>query len=222
MSQLLKKAQSVNFPAVDHSEALAVSKLVRELNGRGHNPATSGNYSIRSKEHPGISWVSESGIDKSLFTEEHLLLVDQITGKLWGDFANSGRKSSDETSLHLAIYRSTDAGCVLHTHFLESLLFADLHPGSDHIVMSGLELLKGFKGIKTHNTQFIVPCFDNTQDMETLGKVVEKTLKSVETYGVLLRGHGLYVWGGNVAEAKRHLEVFEYLFRYYVAGGFRR
>ena len=31
-------------------------------------------------------------------------------------------------------------------------------------------------------------------------------------HGFLMRGHGLYVWGASLEEAKRHLEVFEFLF----------
>jgi|GEM_PF-6747725 len=29
--------------------------------------------------------------------------------------------------------------------------------------------------------------------------------------GFLLAGHGLYGWGSSIAEAKRHIEVFEFL-----------
>jgi methylthioribulose-1-phosphate dehydratase len=35
-------------------------------------------------------------------------------------------------------------------------------------------------------------------------------------YGILLAGHGIYVWGKSIEEAKRHLEVFEYVFKYYL------
>ncbi|MBL8994546.1 MAG: class II aldolase/adducin family protein, partial [Spirochaetia bacterium] len=31
-------------------------------------------------------------------------------------------------------------------------------------------------------------------------------------FGLYLVGHGLYTWGENTAEAKRHMEVWEYLF----------
>ena len=30
--------------------------------------------------------------------------------------------------------------------------------------------------------------------------------------GYLIRGHGLYTWGRDVAEALRHLEAFDFLF----------
>ena len=55
--------------AQDHEEMKKLAALVRVMNTQGHNPATSGNYSLRSKTTPEIALVSESGIDKSKFTE---------------------------------------------------------------------------------------------------------------------------------------------------------
>jgi methylthioribulose-1-phosphate dehydratase len=211
--------QAPGSSSQEQEELQRLAELVRELNREGHNPATSGNYSLRSHEKPGAAWVSESGIDKSLFSAEHMLLLELQTEQLTGDFAGTDRKSSDETALHLAVYRATQANCVLHSHFLDSLLFAELFPGQDQITLTGLELLKGFKGIKTHEANLTLPCFENTQDISGLAKKVEPLLRNSPTYGLLLRGHGIYVWGGSVLEAKRHLEVFVYLFRYYVARG---
>jgi len=203
--------------AQDLSEAALLAELVRALNHTGHNPATSGNYSLRSQSRPGLALVSESGIDKSLFQEANLLLVDQNSGELVGGLKNSGRKSSDETALHLAVYRATRANCVLHSHLLESLLFAELFPGESLIELTGLELLKGFRGVRSHEARVVVPCFQNTQDIASLAREAEKVLLTQPCYGILLRGHGLYVWGDSVREAKRHLEVFEYIFKYYTA-----
>ena len=31
-------------------------------------------------------------------------------------------------------------------------------------------------------------------------------------HGFLLSGHGLYTWGRDLAEARRHIEIFEFLF----------
>ncbi|MDT8448055.1 MAG: methylthioribulose 1-phosphate dehydratase [bacterium] len=196
-------------------EAEALAALVRQLNQGGHNPATSGNYSLRQTDQAPWAWISESGIDKSTFSAENLLPVDCATGQLHPDFA--GRRSSDETELHLAIYRATNAGAVLHSHFLEGLLFADQFPGQDNIRLGGLELLKGFAGVKTHEAEVLLPCFENSQDVPKLAEAVTLRLKAPdEHFGFLLRGHGLYVWGRDVKEAKRHLEVFEYIIKYYV------
>jgi methylthioribulose-1-phosphate dehydratase len=81
-----------------------------------------------------------------------------------------------------------------------------------------LELLKGFHGVNTHETVINIPCFENTQDILELSENIKPAILEEENnYGLLLRGHGLYVWGHSVEEAKRHLEVFEYVFKYYLS-----
>lgn len=209
---------------IDLKESRKLSALVRTLNSSGHNPATSGNYSLRSLTMPGYSLVSESGIDKSLFSEENLLLVNIENKQQHESIKAFGKKSSDETALHLAIYRSTNANCVLHSHLLEGLLFAELFPNESLIKMAGLELLKGFKGIKTHETEVLLPTFPNTQDIDGLALEVMPVLeRTPNVFGLMLRHHGLYVWGETVEEAKRHLEVFEYIFKFYLySAGFKK
>lgn len=208
---------TLNLNQHDLMEAHKLAALVRELNKGGHNPATSGNYSLRSQTYQGFGLVSESGVDKAEFVTEHFLALDIETAKQHQKHHEQGRKPSDETAIHLSILRSTNAGCVLHTHFLESLLFAELYPGQTMIELSGMELLKGFQGIKTHEATVYLPCFDNTQDIESLALKLPSILGSTpHVYGLMLRLHGLYVWGETVDQAKRHLQVFEYLCRFYV------
>lgn len=203
--------------AQDYEESKKLAALVRIMNSLGHNPATSGNYSLRSKTNPEIALVSESGIDKSKFTEDNFLPLYYQTREMHEDYKNSGRKSSDETDIHLTIYQITKANCVLHSHILDSLLFADLFAGKSFATIKDLELLKGFRGIKTHEIEINIPVFDNTQDIRSLSEEIKPAILSQpNSYGLLLRGHGIYVWGDTVEEAKRHLEVFEYIFKYYL------
>lgn len=202
----------------DLLQSKELAKLVRTLNLTGHNPATSGNYSLRSQTLPQYALVSESGIDKSQFSEDNLILVNIANQQQHESFANLGKKSSDETALHLAIYQATEANCVLHSHLLEAILFAELYPNQSILEVSGLELLKGLKGIKTHETSIKIPCFENTQDIDSLAKEVVKVIsKENRYYSTILRGHGIYVWGESVEGAKRHLEVFEYILKYMLA-----
>jgi methylthioribulose-1-phosphate dehydratase len=203
--------------AQDHEEMKKLASFVRVMNSLGHNPATSGNYSLRSKTSPNISLVSESGIDKSKFSEDNFLPIYFETRKMHPDYINMNRKSSDETDIHLTLYQITNANCVLHSHLLDSILFADLFYGKPYATIEGLELMKGFRGIKTHDLKIDIPCFENTQDIALLSEQIKPAiLANQNNYGLLLRGHGVYVWGDSVEEAKRHLEVFEYIFKYYL------
>lgn len=206
--------------AQDHEEMKKLAQLVRILNIHGHNPATSGNYSLRSQTSPDIALVSESGIDKSKFTEHNFLPIYYNTREMHPSYVPLNRKSSDETDIHLTIYQITNANCVLHSHMLDALLFADLFKGQEYATLKDLELLKGFKGVKTHDLEIKIPLFENTQDIRSLSETIKPAILAQKySYGLLLRGHGLYVWGESVEEAKRHLEVFEYLFRYYIRAG---
>jgi methylthioribulose-1-phosphate dehydratase len=208
---------SFAISAQDYEEMKRLATLVRVLNTFGHNPATSGNYSLRSKTTPEIAYVSESGIDKSKFTEDHFLPLYYNTRTMHPEYTSSGRKSSDETDIHLSLYQITNANCVLHSHILDSLLFADLFYGKPFATIENLELLKGFKNVSTHDLKIQIPIFENTQDIATLAELIKPAILSqANSYGLLLRGHGIYVWGESVEEAKRHLEVFEYIFKYYL------
>lgn len=203
--------------AQDYEEMKKLATLVRVMNSLGHNPATSGNYSLRSKTSPDMALVSESGIDKGQFSEHNFIPVSYQTRQMHPDYKSLGRKSSDETDIHLSIYQITQANCVLHSHHLDSLLFADLFYGKPFATIEGLELLKGFKGIKTHDLKINIPCFENTQNIALLAEQIKDPILAQENnYGLLLRGHGIYVWGDSVEEAKKHLEVFEYIFKYYL------
>jgi methylthioribulose-1-phosphate dehydratase len=57
-----------------------------------------------------------------------------------------------------------------------------------------------------------VPIFGNAQDIPVLAVEVEAMLdRSPAVHGFLLRGHGLYTWGEDLAQARRHVEIFEFL-----------
>jgi methylthioribulose-1-phosphate dehydratase len=81
-----------------------------------------------------------------------------------------------------------------------------------HLRLEGYELLKAFAGNQTHEMAIDVPVLPNTQDMPALAAQVEDLLDRQSLWGYLIDGHGLYAWGRDMAEARRHLEAFEFLF----------
>jgi methylthioribulose-1-phosphate dehydratase len=49
--------------------------------------------------------------------------------------------------------------------------------------------------------------------MSALANDVDEALKAnVAAHAFLLRRHGLYTWGRDLKEAKRHVEILEFLF----------
>ncbi len=58
-----------------------------------------------------------------------------------------------------------------------------------------------------------IAIFDNAQDIDALARHIEHYAQERPlNYGFLLRGHGLTCWGRDVAEARRHLEGWKFLF----------
>ena len=80
-------------------------------------------------------------------------------------------------------------------------------------------MLKGLEGIATHDTEELVPIFANTQDMPELAERVSRRFAGLDfaagrppLHGFLIARHGLYTWGRDLAAARRHVEIFEFLF----------
>ena len=74
-------------------------------------------------------------------------------------------------------------------------------------------MLKGLQGVSTHTHAEDVPILANSQDYTALSHAVRASLLAhPQAHGFLLRRHGLYTWGVDAAEARRHVEIFEFLF----------
>jgi methylthioribulose-1-phosphate dehydratase len=178
----------------------------RELAALGWTPATSSNFSVRLDT--GHAAVTVSGRDKGKLGADDVMVVD-----LNGHAVDTDRRPSAETLLHTQIYvRYPEVGAVLHTHSRVQTVASRLFADDGAVELSGYELLKAFSGVPTHATALRVPVFPNTQDMAALAAQVDTLLDRGEPcYGYLIDGHGLYAWGHDMAETRRHLEAFEFL-----------
>ena len=73
-------------------------------------------------------------------------------------------------------------------------------------------MLKGLEGVQTHQHREWLPILENSQDYDALARNVERVLGDHPgSHGFLLRRHGLYTWGRDLTEAKRHVEILEFL-----------
>jgi methylthioribulose-1-phosphate dehydratase len=197
---LVKEAQT-EFPKLA-SELAAAGRL---FYARGWVLGTSGNFSAVTSREPLRLAITSSGVDKGALVAEHILEIDAAAQIV----AGTGRPSA-ETLLHLSVVRLRGAGAVLHTHSIWSNIVSGA--SREGIAIEGHEMLKGLDGITTHEHREWLPVIDNSQDMPRLAQAVEQTLHAhPQAHGFLLRRHGLYTWGRDLAEAKRHVEIFEFL-----------
>lgn len=200
--------------------------VARGFYGRGWLMGTSGNLSAVVEREPMRLAITASGVDKGELRPEQVLLIDEnvrvlneartppgfMTPSALTNKAAAANKPSDESLLHVRIVKERGAGAVLHTHSIWNTIFSDLHSSEGGVRIEGYEMLKGLAGVKTHEHAEFLPIVDNSQDMSSLANTISKTLNANKfAHGILIKRHGLYSWGENLAQAKRHIEILEFL-----------
>jgi len=121
-------------------------------------------------------------------------------------------RPSAETLLHTLMYRRfAEIGAVLHTHSVTQTVASRLFADARHVRFQDYEILKAFHGIDSHAIVIDLPILPNTQDIPALAAQVDALLDEQYMWGYLIAGHGLYTWGRDIAEARRHIEAFEFL-----------
>ncbi len=187
---------------------LAIPELIavgQRLDSRGLAPATSGNYSARVEDERIA--ITVSGAHKGRLGPADLMLID-FEGR-----ALEKRAPSAEAALHAALYQLyPDIGAVLHVHSVASVALTRYLADTPELTLEGYEMLKAFPGIGTHEARVVVPILDNSQDTEALARLMLTRLRTTSpAHSVLIRGHGIYAWGGTIAEAERIVEAMEHL-----------
>jgi methylthioribulose-1-phosphate dehydratase len=177
---------------------------------RGFSLGTSSNYSLVLGRDPLRLLLTASGKDKGHLTRADFVVVD---GQ--GKPTSPGQpKSSAETLLHTVVAELPDVGAILHTHSVYSTILSDWFFEQGCIEISGYEMLKGLAGVTTHEHTWRLEIFENTQDIPALAEQVRRRLADPQrplTHGYLIRKHGLYTWGTDLPEARRHIEIIEFL-----------
>ena len=170
---------------------------------------TSGNLSAVLSRDPLRLAITASSVDKGRMNTNQILEIDG-EGKMT---RTAQGKPSAETLLHLEVVRSTGAAAVMHTHSVWTTVLSDYHFAQGGFHIEGYEMLKGLENIQTHEHREWIPVFENTQDMASLAAQAREYLRGrPETHGLLVRRHGMYTWGKDLATAARHVEILEFLF----------
>jgi methylthioribulose-1-phosphate dehydratase len=187
------------------SLAEQLAELGRLFYSRGWVFGTSGNFSAVLSKTPLSLAITTSGIDKGLLESRDVVAIDDH-----GRVVRGNGRPSAEMALHLAIVRARGAGAVLHTHSIWSTILSET--GTDEVTIEGYEMLKGLDGVPTHAHREQLPIIENTQDWGAAVPEVEALVRRhPEAHGFLIRRHGLYTWGRDLPEAKRHVEIIEFL-----------
>jgi methylthioribulose-1-phosphate dehydratase len=188
------------------SRADAIADAARQLAALGWTPATSSNFSMRvDDEHAAITI---SGRDKGHLGRDDIMLID-----LHGHAVGTTARPSAETALHTQVYRRwPEMTAVLHTPSRTQSVASRLYAARGTIQLQGWELQKAISGYTSHDSVLEIPVFPNTQHMPDLVAQVDAWLDAGKPlHAYLIDGHGIYTWGRDMAEARRHLEALEFL-----------
>ncbi|MEH7076113.1 methylthioribulose 1-phosphate dehydratase [Neobacillus drentensis] len=185
-----------------------LAEVKDELAVRDWFMGTSGNLAIKVNEQPLQFLVTASGKDKRKRTDEDFLLVDEFGQPV----DETHLKPSAETLLHVEIYRKTNAGCSLHVHTIENNVISEIYGEHGEVSFKGQELIKAFDKWE-EDAVLTIPIIRNDVHIPTLANKFSKYV-SGDIGAVLIRNHGITVWGKTAFEAKKVLEASEFLFRY--------
>jgi methylthioribulose-1-phosphate dehydratase len=185
-----------------------LSELKKELTDRNWFPATSGNISIKVSDNPLTFLITASGRDKTKTTPDDFLLVDQNgTPVLETDL-----RPSAETLLHTHIYNHTNAACVLHIHTTDNNVITNVY--DKEVVLCDQEIIKALN-IWEEGASIRIPIIENYAHIPTLGESFRNHIYE-DAGAVLIRNHGITVWGKDSFDTKKRLEAYEFLFQFHI------
>jgi methylthioribulose-1-phosphate dehydratase len=182
-----------------------ICELCRHFYDLGWASGTGGGISIREIDK---IYMAPSAVQKERLRPEDIFVLDS-DGRVLQE-PGRGLKLSQCAPLFMHAYQQRQAGAVLHSHSLNAVIATELF--DKQFTISNLEMQKGLEGYGAFDT-VNVPIINNTAyecDLaDSLGEAVQTNPRS---YAVLVRNHGVYVWGKDWQQAKTHAECYDYLF----------
>ncbi len=181
-------------------------ELCRQFYHLGWVTGTGGGISLR--EH-GRVYLAPSGVQKERLRESDIYVLDEDARVLSGP-REPGVKPSECAPLFFNAFRMRQAGAVIHSHGLYAMLATLL--AEDVFECTELEMIKGIVGHGYYD-KLVVPIIENTAHERDLGERMAAAMDAhPRSTAVLVRRHGVYIWGRTWAEAKTQAECYHYVF----------
>ncbi|XP_070548376.1 methylthioribulose-1-phosphate dehydratase-like [Ptychodera flava] len=192
-----------------------IPELCRQFYRLGWVTGTGGGVSIK---HGNEIYIAPSGVQKERIKPEDLFVMDaEQHSDVSAPPPSKKLKKSACTPLFMNAYTMRDAGAVIHTHSKYANLVTMLYPGPEFTI-TNQEMIKGIRNDETgtyyKNTDLLkIPIIENTEEEIEL---TDRMRQAMENYpgspAVLVRRHGVYVWGPSWEKAKSMCECLDYLF----------
>ncbi|KAJ2936452.1 hypothetical protein H1R20_g642, partial [Candolleomyces eurysporus] len=199
-----------------------IPELCRAFYHLGWVTGTGGGICIRQGE---IVYIAPSGVQKERIKPTDIFVLpfpqpqqpSPHTDRIFLRRPCSGLKESACTPLFWNSFDLRDAGSCIHTHSQHAVMATLLWPG-EVFKISHQEMIKGVRIAGTGRAlsyldTLVVPIIENTPNEEDLkDSMAEAMVKYPDAAGVLVRRHGVYVWGTDWEKAKTQTECLDYLF----------
>jgi methylthioribulose-1-phosphate dehydratase len=165
--------------------------------------------------------LAPTGVHKERVRPDEFFTVDPADGSVQRSPANVDLRPSECNQIFCLAARERGAQSVVHSHALSAVLAGDVAAGmdADHVAIRDLEMLKGIRGVANRDVH-LVPVIRNTPRESELVEQIRSVLadpRFASTFAIVVADHGAYIWGNDVWEAKRHTEVYHFLFEAAVA-----
>ena len=175
--------------------------------GLGWVSGTGGGISIREGDR---IYVAPSGVQKERIDPADIFELS-LDGDVVATPANTALKLSACAPLFLHAYRKRDAGAVIHSHSIHAMMATLAYEKEFQI--THVEMIKGIRESGYHDI-LRVPIIENTAHecdlADTMGEAIDA---NPHADAILVRRHGVYVWGRDWIEAKTQAESYDYLFQ---------
>jgi methylthioribulose-1-phosphate dehydratase len=158
--------------------------------------------------------MAPTGVHKERVNPADLFIVDGRDGTTICSPKAKTLRLSECAPIFSRIISQRGAGAVMHSHALSTVLSADISDEKDSLLLEGLEMLKGISS-ENNKSRHLVPIISNTMYERELCDAIVGALSSPlfeKSFCILVRDHGAYIWGKDIWEAKRHAEVYHFLF----------
>ncbi|KAK4486961.1 hypothetical protein RD792_006276 [Penstemon davidsonii] len=198
-----------------------VSELCKQFYGLGWVLGTGGSVSVKvfdDKESKSDQLIvmSPSGVQKEKMMPEDMYVLSSdgviLSTPRSKPYPYNSPKCSECTPLFLQAYKIRNAGAVIHSHGIESCLVTMLRPLMKEFRIKHMEMIKGIEGHGYHD-ELVIPIIENTAKE---GELIDSFTEAIRSYpkstAVLVRNHGVYIWGETWISAKTQAECYHYLF----------
>ncbi|GIY30814.1 methylthioribulose-1-phosphate dehydratase [Caerostris extrusa] len=191
-----------------------IPELCKQFYTLGWVTGTGGGISIKAGDE---IYVAPSGVQKERIEPDDIFVIDKHGNIISSPVPEKHLKISECTPLFMNAYIKRNAGAVIHSHSKSAVLATLMYPGSEFVV-SHLEMIKGIVKGKTrspyrYDEKLVVPIIENTPFEKDLKDRMAAAIDEYpESSAVLVRRHGVYVWGETWQKAKTMSECYDYLF----------